>query len=72
MIAQNLKSHTSAELIILLACRKMFKTMFGDEAKKEIKKIPLSNDTVRRHILALSADIEGKVCRNKLKNSIFA
>ena len=72
MIAQNLKSHTLAELIILPACRKMVKTMLGDEAEKETKKIPLSNDAVRRRILALSADIEENVCRNKLKNSIFA
>ena len=67
MIAQNLKSHTLAELMILPACRKMVRTMLGDEAEKEIKKIPLSNDTVRRRILALSADIEENVCRNKLK-----
>ena len=39
MIAQNLKSHTLGELIILPACRKMVKTMLGDEAEKEIKKI---------------------------------
>ena len=72
MIAQNLKSHTLAESIILPACRKMVKTMLEDEAEKEIKKIPSSNDTVRRHILALSADIKENVCHNKLKNSIFA
>ena len=46
--------------------------MLGDKAEKEINKIPLSNDTVRRRILALSADMEENVCRNKLKNSIFA
>ena len=34
LIAQNLKSHTLAELIILPACRKMVKTMFVDEAEK--------------------------------------
>ena len=50
----------------------MVKTMLGDEAEKEISKITLSNDTIRRRILALSADIEENVCRNKLKNSIFA
>jgi len=72
MIAQNLKSHILADLIILPACRKMVETMLGDETEKEIKKIPLSNDTVQRLILALSADIEENVCCNKLKNSIFA
>ena len=40
--------------------------------EKSIKIITLSNDTIRRRILALSADIEENVCRNKLKNSIFA
>ena len=72
MIAQNLKSHTLAESIILPACRKTVKTMLRDDAEKEIKKTPLSNDTVRRRILALSADIKENVCHNKLKNSIFA
>ena len=71
MLAQNLKSHTLAKLIILPACRKLVKTMLGDEAEKKINKIPLSNDTVRRRILALSADIEENVSRNKLKNLIF-
>ena len=72
MVAQNFKSHTLVELIILPACKKMVKTMLGDEAENKINKIPLSNDTVRRRILALSADIKENVCRNKLKNSIFA
>ena len=72
MVAQNLKSHTLAELIILPECRKMVKTMLGDEDEKEINKILLSNDTVRRRILALLADIEKNVYRNKFKNSIFA
>ena len=72
MVAQMLKSHTLAESVILPACKKMVKTMLGDEAEKEISKIPLSNDTVRRRILAMSDDIETNVCRNKLQDSIFA
>ena len=50
----------------------MVKTMLGDEAEKEINKISLSNDTLRRRILALSDDMEENVCRNKLINLIFA
>ena len=72
MVAQNLKSHTLVQLIILPACTKMVKTMLGDEAEKEINKIPLSNDTLRMRILALSDDIKENVCRNKLINLIFA
>ncbi|XP_014779403.1 protein FAM200A-like [Octopus bimaculoides] len=67
MIAQQTKLHTLTESIILLACRKMAKTMLGDEAEQEISKIPLSNNTIRRRIMDLFADIE-----DKLQNSKFA
>ncbi|XP_014779908.1 zinc finger BED domain-containing protein 5 [Octopus bimaculoides] len=63
------KSHT--ESIILPACRKIVKTMLGDEAEQEINKIPLSNNIIHRKIMDLSADIEEHV-QNKLQNSKFA
>ncbi len=57
--------------IILPACRKMVKTMLGDEAEQKISKIPLSNNTIHRRIMDLSADIEENV-QNKLQNSKLA
>ena len=49
LIAQNMKAHTLGESLILLACKKIVKRMLGNEAAKEISKVPLSNDTVYRH-----------------------
>ena len=46
MIAIKMKSHTLAESLTLPACKKMVKTMLGDDAEKQISKIPLSNDIV--------------------------
>ena len=72
MIAIKMKSHALAESIILPACRKMVKTMLGDDAEKQLCKIPLSNDTVHRRIVDMSNDIQENVCNNKLQDSFFA
>ncbi|XP_014768654.1 zinc finger BED domain-containing protein 5-like [Octopus bimaculoides] len=72
LIAQNMKDHTLGESLILPACKKVVKTMLENEASKEINKIPLSNDTVNRHILEMSSNIEKNVCSNKLQYSDFA
>ena len=52
LVAKEMKAHTIAESLILPACQAIVKTMFGDEAEKEIKKIPLSDNTIsrRRHV----------------------
>ncbi|XP_068225609.1 zinc finger BED domain-containing protein 5-like [Palaemon carinicauda] len=71
IIALKSKSHTLAESVILPACKKIVKSMFGEKAEKEISKIPLSNDTIHRRILDLSENIEKKV-QKKLQDSTFA
>uniref|UniRef100_A0A0L8I2A7 Uncharacterized protein n=1 Tax=Octopus bimaculoides TaxID=37653 RepID=A0A0L8I2A7_OCTBM len=71
MIALHTKLHTLTKSITLPTCRKMVKTMLGDEAKQEISKILISNNTIHRRIMDLSADIEETV-QNKLQNSEFA
>ena len=48
LIAQNMKAHTLGESLILPACKKIVKRMLGNEAAKEISKVPLSNDTVHK------------------------
>ena len=58
LITKNSKPHTEAESLILPACCAIVKTMFGSEYEKEIKKIPLSNNTICRRICDMSANIE--------------
>ena len=72
MIALKMKSHSLAESVILPACKKMVRTILGEEAEKQISKIPLSNDTVYRRIQEMSHDIEENICCGKLQDSYFA
>ena len=72
LIAQNMKVHALGESLILPACKKIEKRMLGNEAAKEICKVPLSSDTVHRRILEMSTNIEKTVCSNKLQFSDFA
>ena len=68
-----MKAHTIAESLILPACRAIVKTMLGEDAEKEINKIPLSNrnSTISRRINEMSNDIQANVT-DKLKNTNFA
>ncbi|GFW12759.1 SCAN domain-containing protein 3 [Trichonephila clavipes] len=71
LIAVNLKPHNLAAEIILPACRKIVKTMFGGSADIDICKIPLSNDTIHRRIKDMSENIEQNTAKT-LANSNFA
>ncbi|CAG9833248.1 unnamed protein product [Diabrotica balteata] len=61
LIAIRLKPHTIAESLVLPACAEMVKIMFGEDAKKEIMKIPYFDDTIRNIIKNMSDDIESTV-----------
>ncbi|GFW75755.1 SCAN domain-containing protein 3 [Trichonephila clavipes] len=71
LIAVNLKPHNLAEEIILPACRKIVKTMIGGSADIDIRKIPLSNNTIHRRIKDMSENIEQNTAKT-LANSNFA
>lgn len=43
LIVQNMEAHILGESLILPACKKIVKTMLGNEAEKERSKIPMSN-----------------------------
>ena len=58
LIAQNMNAHTLRESLILPARKNIVKRMLGNEAAKEICKVPLSSDTVHRRILEMSTNIE--------------
>ncbi|XP_014782427.1 zinc finger BED domain-containing protein 5 [Octopus bimaculoides] len=67
-----MKAHTLGESLILPVCKKIVKTMLGNEAAKQMNKIPLSNDTVHKRILEMPFSIEKNICSNKLQFSDFA
>ena len=67
-----MKAHILGESLILPTCKKIVKMMLGTEAAMQISKVPLSNNTVHRHIVEMSSDIERNVCSNKLQYSKFA
>ncbi|CAJ1099377.1 Hypothetical predicted protein [Octopus vulgaris] len=71
IIALASKSLTLAESVILPACKKMVKSMFGEKVEKKLNSILLSNDTISRRILEMSENVEDNV-QKKLKNSNFA
>ncbi|XP_068237172.1 protein FAM200B-like [Palaemon carinicauda] len=41
LVVKSMKPHTIAETLILTACSAIVKTMFGSEAEKEVRKIPV-------------------------------
>ena len=69
MIALQTKSHTSAESIILPACRKIVKAILGDKVEQEISKICLSNNKIERRFVDLFVNIEECV-QTKLQSTL--
>ena len=64
LIAQETKPHTIAEKLIQPACSLIVKTLFGNDAEREVMEIPLSNNTIRRRIVDMPANIEKCVCHS--------
>ncbi|QQP39543.1 Uncharacterized protein FKW44_020461, partial [Caligus rogercresseyi] len=56
------KPHTIAEVLIKPCTEKMVELMIGPEAKKKIQQVSLSNDTIRRRIDDMAADVCRQVC----------
>jgi hypothetical protein len=78
IIARNIQPHTIAENFILLACKKIVKSVLGAAAEREISNVPLSNDTISRRIEDMPSDIQkqvadklydGKKCSLQLEDS---
>ncbi|XP_068237211.1 protein FAM200B-like [Palaemon carinicauda] len=59
---KSMKPHTIAETLILPECSAIVNTVFGSEAEKEVRKIPVSDSTISRRIHDMSADTEETVC----------
>nr|XP_056706361.1 zinc finger BED domain-containing protein 5-like [Euleptes europaea] len=60
-IARAMKPHTIAEDLLLPAAKDIVRVMIGDEFVKKLSAISLPNDTVRRRIDDMSADILDQV-----------
>ncbi|XP_034277935.1 zinc finger BED domain-containing protein 5-like isoform X1 [Pantherophis guttatus] len=60
-IARAMKPHTIAEDLLLPTAKDIVRVMIGDEFVKKLSPISLSNDTVRRRIDDMSADILDQV-----------
>lgn len=72
LIAKKMKSHTTAESTILPACCEIVKILFGEDFEKEVRKIPLSNNTVQRRIEDMSNDVEFHVNEKLKAAELFA
>lgn len=60
-VAKCKKPHTIAEELILPAALDMVSVMIGESAAKEIKNIPLSNNTISRRIHDMAEDINEQI-----------
>ncbi|KAG0724265.1 Protein ZBED8 [Chionoecetes opilio] len=69
-IAERKKAHTIGEELIKPCAEIMVRNVLGDKAKREISKISLSNNTVRRRIDDMAADVCNQVCQ-EIRASAF-
>ena len=72
LVVKSMKPHTIAETLILPTYSTIVKTMFGSEAQKEERKIPISDSTISRRIHDMSADIEETVSTSVKESEMFA
>jgi hypothetical protein len=66
-----MKSHTTGETLLCPACAAFIRTMIGTDAEEEIKKIPLPDVTINRHINNMSVPNNEKKFLKK-ESDIFA
>jgi len=70
MVAQQKKPHTLGETLIKPSILKAVEIVLGEESKRKIAQISLSDNTVKRRIDELALDIKNQLI-HKLKHSIF-
>ncbi|XP_043563391.1 zinc finger MYM-type protein 6-like [Chiloscyllium plagiosum] len=62
LIAKCGKPHSVGELLVLPAIAEVLSTVLHQEPSMTIKRIPLSNDSVRRRIDEMASNVEDKLC----------
>ena len=71
-IAKCKKPHSIAEELIKPCAEKMVEIMIGLGAKKKIQQASLSNDTIRRQIDDMAANVCQQVCSEIKQNTLLA
>ena len=56
--------HTKAESVITPALAMVAESMRGTNAAEQVKKVPLSNDTISRRIEDISSDLKSQNCEH--------
>ncbi|GFS58857.1 zinc finger BED domain-containing protein 5 [Nephila pilipes] len=72
LIARQKKPHTVGETLIKLACMEIVRLMLGPNEVKEVNKVSLSADTVKRRIHDMSSNILGTLIKKLLSAEKFA
>ncbi|GFT81845.1 zinc finger BED domain-containing protein 5 [Nephila pilipes] len=72
LIAHQKKPHTVGETLIKPTCMKIVRLMLGSNEVKEVNKVSLSADTVKRRIHDMSSDILGTLIKKLLSAEKFA
>lgn len=72
LIAKHKKPHTIAESLVVPCCREIVRIMLGENAEKEIQKVPLSDNTVSRRISDMAADIQQQLRDKLLESEVFS
>lgn len=72
LIARQKNPHTIGETLIKPACMEIVRLMLGPNEVKEVNKVSLSADTVKRRIHDMSSDILGTLIRKLLLAEKFA
>ncbi|KAL4104213.1 hypothetical protein QTP88_019522 [Uroleucon formosanum] len=70
MVAQQKKPHTLGETLIKPSILKAVEIVLGEESKRKIAQLSLSDNTVKRRIDELALDIKNQLI-HKLKHSVF-
>ena len=71
-IAKADKPHTTGEILVLPAIKDTVKVFFGDKSKKEIKSVPISNNTITSRIDEMSQWVENRVIERVVESPFFS
>ncbi|KAK4884779.1 hypothetical protein RN001_001050 [Aquatica leii] len=71
-IAKEGKPHTIGETLLFPVAKGMVEAVLGKKTTKEIEKIPLSNDTVKRRIVEMSSSIKEQLLLQVRECNYFA